>query len=159
MLHNMVVSNKKIHLCINLLSDPGIPGWLYLFVPLRKPPQAADSCSRNNFWTTFWISFMFGFLSCWPWPITWLDFDRFSSWPWPWIFKVKYGICSVSAKKLSDWQDTKSKHIDWTLGLKCDQWVWPWQWPWPLNFEGQKWPWPLTTHMTLTMDFNGQILK
>ena len=22
----------------------------------------------------------------------------------------------------------KSKHIDWTLGLK---WVWPWPWPWP----------------------------
>ena len=26
-------------------------------------------------------------------------------------------------------------------------------------FEGQMWPWLLTTHMTLTMDFDGQILK
>ena len=34
---------------------------------------------------------------------------------------------------------TKNKHIDWTPGLKFDQWVWPW----PLNFEGQMWPWPL----------------
>ena len=24
----------------------------------------------------------------------------------------------------------KSKHIDWTLGLKCDHRVWPWPWSW-----------------------------
>ena len=28
----------------------------------------------------------------------WLDFGWFSSWPWSWIFKVKYGICCISAK-------------------------------------------------------------
>ena len=61
--------------------------------------------------------------------------------------------------KWSNCHETKSKHIDWTPGLKCDQWVWPWPWPWPLNFEGQIWPWHLTTHMTLTMDFHGQIFK
>ena len=27
--------------------------------------------------------------------------------------------------------ETKSKHIDWTQGLKCDHMVWPWPWPWP----------------------------
>ena len=59
------------------------------------------------------------------------------------------------SQKCSDCHGTKSKHIDWPPGLKCDQWVWPW----PLNFEGQAWPWPLTPHMTLTMDFHGQILK
>ena len=153
-------------------------------------------------------------------------------WPWPWIFKVKYGICYISAKngsiatkrkenisidpkasnvtigfdlghdldlhfsrsnmefaislpkmfqlprnkkqtyrlnskpqmwpsdltsamtltlnfqgliwnllhlkqKWSDCHETKSKHIDWSQGLKCDQWVWPWPWPWPLNFQGR----------------------
>ena len=31
--------------------------------------------------------------------------------------------------------ETKSKHIDWTLGLKCDHRVWPWPWPWPWIFE------------------------
>ena len=29
----------------------------------------------------------------------------------------------------------KTKHIDWTLGLKCDHWVWPWPWPWPWIFK------------------------
>ena len=28
----------------------------------------------------------------------------------------------------------KSKHNDWSLGLKCDHWVWPWPWPWPWIF-------------------------
>ena len=27
--------------------------------------------------------------------------------------------------------ETKSKHIDWSQGLKCDHRVWPWPWPWP----------------------------
>ena len=26
----------------------------------RRRPPAADSCLRDNFWTTFWISFIFG---------------------------------------------------------------------------------------------------
>ena len=29
-------------------------------------------------------------------------------------------------QKRSDYHETKSKHIEWTLGLKCDQWFWPW---------------------------------
>ena len=33
--------------------------------------------------------------------------------------------------KWSDCHETKSKHIDWTLRLKCDHRVWPWPWPWP----------------------------
>ena len=35
------------------------------------------------------------------------------------------------SQKWSDCHETKSKHIDWTLGLKCDHRVWPWPWPWP----------------------------
>ena len=62
-------------------------------------------------------------------------------------------------QKWSDCHETKRKHIVWPPGLKCDQWVWPWPWPWTLNFQGQMWPWPLTTHMALTKDFHGQILK
>ena len=30
------------------------------------------------------------------------------------------------SQKWSDCHETKSKHIDWTPGLKCDQWVWTW---------------------------------
>ena len=230
--------------------------FLYRFVRRRRapPPPAADSCPCDNFWTTFWIYFIFGTIVCPDLQITWLDFGPFSSRLWPWIFKVKYGICYISAKngpivtkrkpnisiellgsnvtirfdlghdldlefsrsniefaisrpkmvrlprnekqiyrsnskpqlwpsyltlamtltlhfqcqiwnllylshKWSNCHETESKHIDWTPGLKCDQWVWPWPWPWPLNFEGQMWPWPSTTHMTLTMEFHGQILK
>ena len=29
----------------------------------------------------------------------------------------------------------KSKHIDWTLGLRCDHRVWLWPWPWPWIFK------------------------
>ena len=37
--------------------------------------------------------------------------------------------------KWSDCHETKSKHIDWTLGFKCDHLVWPWPWPWPWIFK------------------------
>ena len=37
--------------------------------------------------------------------------------------------------KWSDCHETKSKHIDWTLGLKCDHRVWLWPWPWPWIFK------------------------
>ena len=37
--------------------------------------------------------------------------------------------------KWSDCHETKSKHIDWTLMLKCDHRVWPWPWPWPWIFK------------------------
>ena len=38
-------------------------------------------------------------------------------------------------QKWSNCQETKSKHIDWTLGLKCDHRVWLWPWPWPWIFK------------------------
>ena len=38
-------------------------------------------------------------------------------------------------QKWSDYHKTKSNHINWTLGLKCDHWVWPWPWPWPWIFK------------------------
>ena len=37
--------------------------------------------------------------------------------------------------KWSDCHETKSKHIDWTQGLKCDHQVWPLPWPWPWFFK------------------------
>ena len=62
--------------------------------------------------------------------------------PWPWIFKVNYGICYISTKSGLIATKWTSKHIDWTPGLKCDQWVWPWPWPWDLNIQGQMWSSP-----------------
>ena len=35
----------------------------------------------------------------------------------------------------SDCHKTKSKHINWTLGLKCDHQIWPWPWPWTWIFK------------------------
>ena len=73
--------------------------FLYRFVRRRRRrPPAADSCSRDNFWTTFGISFIFGTIVGPDLQITWLHFRRFSSWPWPRFFKVKYRICYISAK-------------------------------------------------------------
>ena len=39
------------------------------------------------------------------------------------------------SQKWSDCHETKNKHIDWTLGLKCDHRVWPRPWPWPWIFK------------------------
>ena len=49
---------------------------------------------------------------------------------------------SIYQSKRSNCHKTNCKHIDWTPGLKCDQWVWPGPWPWHLNFQGQTWSWP-----------------
>ena len=51
------------------------------------------------------------------------------------VTPVKYGICFISTKQWSDCHETKSKHIDWTLGLKCDHRLRPWLWPWPWVFK------------------------
>ena len=45
---------------------------------------------------------------------------------WNWLY-----LC----QKWSDRHETKSEHIDWTLGLKCDHQIWPWPWPWPWIFK------------------------
>ena len=39
------------------------------------------------------------------------------------------------SQKWSDCHETKSQHVDWTQGLKCDHGVWPWPWPWPWIFK------------------------
>ena len=84
----------------------------------------------------------------WPWP-----------WPWPWVFKVKYRICYISTKSGPIATKRKANISIELLASECDQWIWPWPWPWPLNFQGQIWHWPLTTRMSLTKDFRGQIFK
>ena len=39
------------------------------------------------------------------------------------------------SQKWSDCHETKSKHIDWTLGFKWDHQVWPWLWHWSWIFK------------------------
>ena len=39
------------------------------------------------------------------------------------------------SQKWSDCHETKSKHNDWTPGLKCDHRIWLWPWPWPWIFK------------------------
>ena len=45
---------------------------------------------------------------------------------WNWLYLYQ---------KWSDCHETKSEHIDWTLGLKCNHQIWPWPWPWPWLFK------------------------
>ena len=45
-----------------------------------------------------------------------------------------YNLLYLS-QKWSDCHETKSKHMAWTLELKCDHRVWPWSWPWPWIFK------------------------
>ena len=91
------------------------------------------------------------------------------------------GLTLYLSQKWSDCHETKSKHINWTHGLKCDHRVWPWPWPWSwifkakyeicsisaksgpiatkwkaynrLNSRPQMWPMGLTLTMTLTFEF------
>ena len=81
-----------------------------------------------------WVNWMLRWLGClWPWPLI-LNFQgQIVSWEWD--FKVKSGICYISAKNGSISTTKKGKHIDWTLGLKWDHRVWPWPWPWPWIFK------------------------
>ena len=39
------------------------------------------------------------------------------------------------SQKWSDCHETKTKHSDWNLGLKCDYRIWPCPWPWPWIFK------------------------
>ena len=52
-----------------------------------------------------------------------------------WNFQGQIWNLLYLSQKWSDCHETKSKHIEWTLGLKCDHRVWPWPWPWPGIFK------------------------
>ena len=45
---------------------------------------------------------------------------------WNWLYL---------SQKWCDCHERKSKHIDWSQGLKCDHRVWPWLWTWPWIFK------------------------
>ena len=73
---------------------------------------------------------------CWPWPIDYLiGFWSIFAVTLSYIFQGQIWNLLYLSQKWSDCHETKSKHIDWTLGLKCDHWIWPWPWHWPLFFK------------------------
>ena len=157
-------SGLTLAMTLTLNFQGQISNWIYLS---KKWCDCHEMKSKHIDWSQD--------LKCdhqvWPWP-----------WPWPWIFKVKYRIGYISAKKcaittrqkrthrlnfrpqmwpsvltlaltltlnfqgqISNWlylckkwtdcHGTKSEHIDWTLGLKCNHKIWPWPWPWPWIFK------------------------
>ena len=83
---------------------------------------------------------LFGFLSfwhdCWPWPVDYLiRFWSIFVVTLTYIFQGQIWNLLYISQKWSDCRETKSKHINWTLGLKCDHRIWPWPWPWPWIFK------------------------
>ena len=110
----------------------------------------------------------------WPWP-----------WPWPWIFKVKYGICYISAKNgpiatkqnanisIELWASNVTIRFDLGHDLdlefsrsnmelaisqpKMARLPSNEKQTYRLNFRPQMWPLGLTMDMTLTVNFQGQI--
>ena len=116
--------------------------FLYWFVRRRWHHH---SCCHHRRWlqslvhaitlNTSWDFFQF-WHDCWPWTIDYLI--RFWS-----IFVVTLTFNSHGqiwnllylSQKWSDCHETKSRHIDRTLGLKNNHRVWPWSWPWPWIFK------------------------
>ena len=127
---------------INYQSTPGIYwGWfmfLYRFVRRRAAPPAplpaADFCSCDN----KFLDFFHFWHDCWPWPINYLiKFWSILVMTLTLNFQGQTGNLLYLSQKWSDCHETKSKHIHWTQGLKCDR--------------------GLTLAMTLTLNFQGQI--
>ena len=119
-------------------------------LPPPAPPLAADSCSCDNFWTTFeFLSFFAQLLVLYnrlPEEILVdfrhdldLEFSRSN---------MEFAISQPKVVWLP--RNVKHTYIHWTPGLKCDQWVWPWPWSWlwifkvkcDLDFWPHTWPWP-----------------
>ena len=122
-----------------LLSHPGIRGVTLCFCTSSHAVAGAAAGRRFLFTQKFlnnFLDFFHFWHDCWPWPIDYLV--RFWS-----IFVVTLTLnfqgqiwnLLYLSQKWSDCHETKSKHIDWILGLKCDHRVWPWPWPWPCIFK------------------------
>ena len=57
-LNNGLLQKKKKRLTV--IKSPRYTGGDLMFLYAAAAGSAADTCSRDNFWTTFWISFIFG---------------------------------------------------------------------------------------------------
>ena len=125
-----------LKLIINMIMSPRYAGYDLRFCTGSHAAAAAGRstfCSRDDFRTTIRVSLIFR-QDWWTWPIDYLI--RFWS-----IFAVALTLSFQGqiwnllclSQKWSDYHETKSKHIDWTPGLKCDHRVWPWPWPWKVR--------------------------
>ena len=114
-----------------LLKSPWVPGvtFMFLYQFLRRHCQLHTLVYLKTSKQLFgFLSLLAGYMAL-TYRLPDLDFAWFLSWPWPWIFQARYGLCYISAKNVTTTK-TKSKYMDWTLGLRFDQWDWPWPWPW-----------------------------
>ena len=184
-LHDRYVCHV-IRVLVIIIKSPQYTGgdfmFLYRFVRRRRPQILVHAITFEQ---------LFGFLSflaqllaltC---MITWLHFRRFSSWPWPRFFKVKYGICYISAKNgpiatkrkaniaIELWGSNVTSGFD--LGHDLDlefsrsniefaisqpkmvRLPRNEKQTYQLNSGAQMWPVGLTLAMTLTLNFQGQI--
>ena len=98
---------------------------------------AADSCPRDNFWTNFWISFIFGTIVGPDLEINWLDFGHFRR-----DLDLEFSRSNI---ELAISQPKKVR-----LPRNEEQ-------PHRLNSSLKMGPSGLTLAMTLTLNFQGQI--
>ena len=121
----------------HLVKSPRYTGgafiFLYRFVSRRRrrPQILVHAITFEHL-----FRFLSFFDDCWTWPIDYLIRVwsilvvtltlNFQGQIWNLLY-----LC----QKWSDRHETKIKHIDWNLGLKCDHYVCTWTWPWPWLFK------------------------
>ena len=99
MITNMLVGKQNLLIIKSPRYTGGDLMFLYRFVRRRRRRRRRPQILVHAItFEQLWISFIFGTIIGPDLKITWLDFGRFWSWPWPRFFKVKYGICYISAK-------------------------------------------------------------
>ena len=130
------VMKKRTLFIIYWLSHPSILGATLCFCTgLYTAPI------RRRFLFTRWLlndflEFFYFWYDCWPWSIDYLNrFWLISVLTLTLNFQGKIWNLLYLSQNWSDCHQTKSKHIDSTLGLKCDHRDWPWPWPWPWIFK------------------------
>ena len=119
-----------------LLSHTGIPGVILCFCTGSQAATAGRRFLFTRYILNNFLDFFHFLHDCWPWPIDYLI--RFWS-----IFVVTltfsfqgqiWNLLYLS-QKWSNGHKTKSIHINWTPGLKCDHQILPWPWPSPWSFK------------------------
>ena len=139
----LIQINFETYFSIKFIKSPQYTGGDFMFL-YRFVRHCSRRCQPQTFVHEITFEQLFGFLSfrhnCWPWSMDYLI--RFWS-----IFVLTLTLnfqgqiwnLLYLSQKWSDCHETKSKHIDWILGLKCDHRVWPWPWPWPWIFKVKHW--------------------
>ena len=93
-------------------------GWGWGVSSCFSSGSYAAACSTARTSERFFHFFHF-WQDWWPWPIDYLIrlWTNFQGQIWNLLYL---------SQKWCDWHEMKSKHINWTLGLKCDRRIWPW---------------------------------